>query len=95
LRERREIRLRPRIVFVEPHRHADAPHAVALLRTRRERPSSRAAERSDEFAPSKPNAHVPILGREPCKMSQACGPYFRTPAGGRLRELTILDTLPD
>ena len=30
---------------------ADAPHAVALLRTRRERPRRRAAEERDEFAP--------------------------------------------
>jgi hypothetical protein len=38
LRERREARLQQRIVFVERHEHADAPHAVALLRARRERP---------------------------------------------------------
>ena len=38
LRERRDATLRLRIVFVEPHEHADAPHALALLRARRERP---------------------------------------------------------
>jgi hypothetical protein len=35
------------------HEHADAPHAVALLRARRERPSDgRAAEEGNEVAPS-------------------------------------------
>jgi hypothetical protein len=37
------------IVFVELHEHADAPHAVALLRARCERPRRRATESSDEF----------------------------------------------
>jgi hypothetical protein len=49
-----------RLVFAERHQHADAPHAVALLRARRERPRHRAAESSDEFAPSKANAHLPL-----------------------------------
>ena len=31
--------------------HADAPHALGLLRVRRQRPRSRAAEQRDEFAP--------------------------------------------
>jgi hypothetical protein len=35
-----------------PAQHADAPHTVALLRSRRERPSRRAAEERDELAPS-------------------------------------------
>ena len=30
--------------------HADAPHTLALLRARRERPSRRAAEQRDELA---------------------------------------------
>src|SRR6516162_395752 len=34
------------------HEHADAPHAVALLRAHRERPRCRAAEERDEFASS-------------------------------------------
>jgi hypothetical protein len=63
LRERRVATLPLKIVFVSPHEHADAPHAVALLRPRRERPCRRAAKSSDEFAPSKPNAHVPL----PCE----------------------------
>ena len=53
LRERRELRLHPRIVFVVRVEDADAPHAVALLRVHRERPCRRAAEERDEVAPSK------------------------------------------
>ncbi len=33
------------------HEHADAPHPLALLRPRRERPRRRAAEQRDELAP--------------------------------------------
>jgi hypothetical protein len=40
------------------------PHAVALLRHCRERPSRRAAKRGDKFAPSKANPHLAL----PCKM---------------------------
>jgi hypothetical protein len=61
LRERRDESLRH--VFVAPHEHADAPHAVALLRSCRERPCRSAAEPSDEIAPSKANPHVPL----PCE----------------------------
>jgi hypothetical protein len=32
-----------------------------LLRARRQRPSDRAAESSDEFAPSKANGHLALL----------------------------------
>ena len=42
LRERRVANLPQGIVFVELHDHADAPHAVALLRARRQRPRRRA-----------------------------------------------------
>jgi hypothetical protein len=38
------------IVFVAPLEHADAPHAVALLRPCRERLGRRAAEERDEVA---------------------------------------------
>src|SRR6516225_6950891 len=51
LSEHRDLRLRQRIVFVVPHEHADAPHAVALLRARRERPCRRAPKQRDELAP--------------------------------------------
>jgi hypothetical protein len=44
--------LRLRIVFVEPNEHPDPSHAVALLRARRQRPRSRAAQYGDEFASS-------------------------------------------
>jgi hypothetical protein len=63
LRERREARLHDGIVFVAHHEHADAPHAVALLRPRRERPRRSAAERSDEFAPSNADHGFPPGGR--------------------------------
>ena len=43
LRERREASLLHGIVFFA-HEHADAPHAVALLRSCRERPDRRAPE---------------------------------------------------
>jgi hypothetical protein len=51
LRERREARLRQGIVFVVRHEHADAPHPLGLLRSARQRPRRRAAEKRDEFAP--------------------------------------------
>jgi hypothetical protein len=50
LRERRDATLWLRIIFVERHEHADAAHAVALLRARRERPRRRTAEERDELA---------------------------------------------
>ena len=39
-----------RIALGSPHQHTDAPHALALLRARREGPSRRAAEQRDELA---------------------------------------------
>jgi hypothetical protein len=51
LRERRVARLRLRIIFIERHEHADPPHAVALLRARRDRQCRRAGKRDDEIAP--------------------------------------------
>jgi hypothetical protein len=61
LRERRDAKLLIRIVFVARPKHADAPHAVALLRARSERPRDRrAAEKSDEFASSKAKPHLPL-----------------------------------
>src|SRR5262249_46145568 len=52
LTERRVATLLFRIIFVASHEHADAPHAVALLRPRRGRPSRRAAEERDELPSS-------------------------------------------
>jgi hypothetical protein len=69
LSERGEGRLRRGIVFVIRIEHAHAPHAVALLRARRERPRRRAAERSDEFAPSKANGHLAL----PCEPVDEAG----------------------
>src|SRR5215510_12348149 len=52
LQERRVASLSFRIVRAQVHEHADAPHPLALLRMRRERPSRRrAAEQRDELAP--------------------------------------------
>jgi hypothetical protein len=53
LRERRDAKLPLRIVFVAPHKHADAPYAVALLRARRQRPCRRRAadKRDEQLAP--------------------------------------------
>jgi hypothetical protein len=51
LSEGREAMLLLGIVFVERHKHADAPQAVPLLPPRRQRPSHH-AEPSNEFAPS-------------------------------------------
>jgi hypothetical protein len=55
LRERGEERLQDGIVFVAPQERADAPHAVRLLRARRQRPNRRAAEEPDELAPLMPS----------------------------------------
>ena len=52
LQERREAGLTFRIVRGCGQEHADAPHPLALLRARRERPRGRrAAEQRDELAP--------------------------------------------
>ena len=53
LREPGEVGFCLRIVFIERHQSTDPPHAVGLLRARRERPRSRrAAEQRDERAAS-------------------------------------------
>ena len=60
LRERRDAKLRRRIVFVEPDEHADAAHALGL-RARRERPSRRrAAERGQQFSSFDVACHVTL-----------------------------------
>src|SRR6516165_2430441 len=50
LQERPEAGLPYRIVRGCGQEHADPPHALALLRARRERPRGRAAEQCDELA---------------------------------------------
>src|SRR6266511_1176784 len=50
LQERCKAGLSFRIVRGRAHEHADAPHPLALLRARRERPRSRAADKRDELA---------------------------------------------
>src|SRR5262249_51867318 len=50
LRERCDAALSFRIVRGERHEHSDAPHLLALLRPRRQRPRRRAAEQRDELA---------------------------------------------
>src|SRR5262249_28588549 len=50
--ERCEASVPLRIALGESHQHADAPHPIRPLRTRRERPRGcRAAEQPDELAP--------------------------------------------
>ena len=44
------------IVSGPAREHADAPHALALLRARRKRPRRRAAYKRDEFTPF----HCPV-----------------------------------
>jgi hypothetical protein len=51
--ERRDIGLSFPVALSIPHQHANAPHPLALLRARRERPRcGRAAEQRDELASS-------------------------------------------
>src|SRR5262249_49934013 len=51
LRESGEPGLTFRIVGGQIHEHADSPHALALLRARRERPRCGAAEQCDDLPP--------------------------------------------
>jgi len=51
LQKRRETDLPCRIVRRDTQQHANAPHPLALLRPRRERPRRRATEKRDEVAP--------------------------------------------
>src|SRR5262249_61900873 len=49
--ERHDVGLRIRVVRGPVHQRADAQHPVGLLRSRRERPRSRAADKRDKVAP--------------------------------------------
>ncbi len=51
LPQRRDHSLCRRIGLGIPHQHTDPPHPLGLLRARRKRPCSRAAEQRDELAP--------------------------------------------
>src|SRR2546427_9934580 len=51
LQERSDASLSFHIGCIRAHEHADAPHPLVLLRARRQRPRSRAAEKRDERAP--------------------------------------------
>jgi hypothetical protein len=62
LSQRRDASLPHGIVFVTPRKHADAPHAVALLRLRDHRPHRRAPETRNELPPS----HQPCLRASRC-----------------------------
>src|SRR6516225_6672125 len=71
-----------RIVSSQIDEHADAPHALALLRPRRERPRRRAAECGQQFPPSEGDCHTPL----PCEvrkwndtMPRACCPNSAAP----------------
>ena len=44
------------VILGVPDQHSDRRHLIGLLRVRRERPSSRAAEQRDELAP----VHCPM-----------------------------------
>ena len=55
-----------RVVLGIAHQHPDAPHLVALLRTRRKRPYRCAAQKRDESAP----LHCPSQAEEPIVTGQ-------------------------
>src|SRR5262249_42437464 len=58
-------RLSERIVRIRVHEHADAPHALALLRPRHSRPRRRAAEQHDDLA--SPHVDFPRLAVSACR----------------------------
>src|SRR5262249_18359191 len=66
-----------RIIRSCVHEHADASHALALLRARRERPRSRrTAECGQQFPPSDGDCHTPL----PCEVRRER--YHATPRLG-------------
>ena len=58
------------VELIIAHIHSDAEIETAIIALGRERPRCRAAERSDEFAPSKANAHLPLLCLREKKLAQ-------------------------
>src|SRR5262249_35460430 len=83
LQEGREASLAFRTVRARAHEHADPPHALGLLRARRERPRyRRAAEERYECAPLHSITSSAIASRVGGMMSPR-GPGFRfVPEGG-------------
>src|SRR6516225_5588325 len=77
IHKRCELRLGFRIT----HQHADPPHPLGLLRTRRDRPRRSAAESTDEIAtphgPPSTRAAYPYHGRLRCASQQNWTHYFR------------------
>jgi hypothetical protein len=93
LNERRNEVLQQGIVFVPRREHAYATHPHRLLRARGERPRRRAAQPSDEFAPSKENAHLALRCREPYEKknstAQAVSPLLAPALAARMaRQMT-------
>src|SRR5262249_24316515 len=64
VQERREPSLLNRIAPRTAHQHADPPHALTLLRARRERPRGRSAECGQQVPPSDGDRHTPL----PCEV---------------------------
>src|SRR5262249_6404246 len=84
LRESGEPGLTFRIIGGEIHEHADAPHPLALLRARRERPCGRAADQRDEL----PASHSRPQGSKPRTASSHSRPGLGTGRGGcELRQI--------
>src|SRR6516165_11785660 len=80
-----------RIALRQHHEHADAPHALALLRARRERPCCRTADKGDEFPPphgTSPRAETP--GKLRLSHSEPTG---ATPARHRILSLCLSSPL--
>jgi hypothetical protein len=65
--QHRGVRFRRPAAQIRNHRHG------ALLCSRRERPNHCATERSNEFAPSKANAHQALLCEAPVDQARDCG----------------------
>src|SRR5215831_17123618 len=75
LPQRHDLSLCRRIGLGIPHEDADAPHPLALLRARRERPRCRAAECGQQFPPSDGDCHTPL----PCEVRKGTVPRHERP----------------
>src|ERR1700738_4668598 len=73
------------VKFKSTQQHCDAPHPLALLRTRHDRPRCcRAAKRSYEFTPADVNCHA-TLPRGSCSCNGGTIPRFARAVCGYLR----------